>query len=79
MSKPAPRFPALLMPVSGALAVTAFAPLGWYPLACLALVPLFYCWQQDTPGQALRHGLLFGLGYFGAGISWVFVSVHDYG
>jgi len=64
------------MPASGALAVAAFAPLGWFPLAFLALVPLFYCWQQDTPGQALRHGLLFGLGFFGAGISWVFVSVH---
>ncbi len=67
------------MPVAGALAVTAFAPLGWFPLAFLALVPLFYRWQQDTPGQALRHGLLFGLGFFGAGISWVFVSVHHYG
>ena len=73
------RFAWLLMPASGALAVAAFAPLGWFPLACLALLPLFYCWQQDTPGQALRHGLLFGLGFFGAGISWVFVSVHDYG
>ena len=67
------------MPVAGALAVTAFAPLGWFPVACLALLPLFYCWQQDTPVQALRHGLLFGLGFFGAGISWVFVSVHEYG
>jgi apolipoprotein N-acyltransferase len=67
------------MPASGALAVAAFAPLGWFPLACLALLPLFYIWQQDTPGQALRHGLLFGLGFFGAGISWVFVSVHEYG
>ena len=56
------------MPVAGALAVTAFAPLGWFPVACLALMPLFYCWQQDTPVQALRHGLLFGLGFFGAGI-----------
>jgi apolipoprotein N-acyltransferase len=79
VSKPALRFAGLLMPLAGALAVTAFAPLEWYPLACLALVPLFYRWLQDTPGQALRHGLLFGLGFFGAGISWVFVSVHEYG
>jgi len=73
------RFAWLLMPASGALAVAAFAPLGWFPLAFLAMLPLFYCWQQDTPAQALRHGLLFGLGFFGAGISWVFVSVHEYG
>ncbi|MGD8629646.1 MAG: apolipoprotein N-acyltransferase, partial [Gammaproteobacteria bacterium] len=79
MSRPAARFAWLLLPTSGALAVAAFAPLGWFPVACLSLLPLFYYWQQDTPGQALRHGLLFGLGFFGAGISWVFVSVHVYG
>jgi apolipoprotein N-acyltransferase len=79
VTEPVLRFAWLLMPVSGALAVTAFAPLGWFPMACLALMPLFYCWQQDTPAQALRHGLFFGLGFFGAGISWVFVSVHEYG
>jgi apolipoprotein N-acyltransferase len=79
VNRPALRFAWLLMPASGALAVTAFAPLGWFPMTCLALLPLFYFWQQDTPGQALRHGLLFGLGFFGAGISWVFVSVHVYG
>lgn len=79
MSKPVQRFAVLLLPASGALAVTAFAPLGWYPMACLALVPLFVLWQQDSPALALRHGLQFGLGFFGAGISWVFVSVHDYG
>jgi len=68
-----------LLLLAGAAAVTAFAPFGWFPLAFLSLAVLFYQWQSDTPGLAFRHGALFGLGYFGAGISWVFVSVHDYG
>ncbi len=68
-----------LLLLAGAAAVTAFAPFGWFPLAFLALALLFYQWQSDSPALAFRHGALFGLGYFGAGISWVFVSVHDYG
>lgn len=67
------------MLLAGALGVAAFAPLGWYPLAFLSLGVLFNQWLSDTPRQALRHGALFGLGYFGAGVSWVFVSVHTYG
>jgi apolipoprotein N-acyltransferase len=67
------------MLLAGALAVTAFAPLGWYPLAVLSLAILFNQWLMDSPGRAFRHGALFGLGFFGAGISWVYVSVHVYG
>jgi len=73
------RLRGLLLLLAGAAAVTAFAPLGWFPLAFLALALLFYQWQSDTPSLAFRHGALFGLGYFGAGVSWVFVSVHVYG
>jgi apolipoprotein N-acyltransferase len=68
-----------LLTLAGAAAVTAFAPFGWFPLAFMALALLFYQWQSDTPALAFRHGALFGLGYFGAGVSWVFVSVHVYG
>ena len=69
----------MLLLLAGAAAVTAFAPFGWFPLAFLALALLFFQWQSDTPLLAFRHGALFGLGYFGAGVSWVFVSVHVYG
>jgi apolipoprotein N-acyltransferase len=77
------RFPAryggILVLVAGALGVTAFAPLGWYPLAYVSLAILFHRWLADTPRQALHHGALYGAGYFGAGVSWVYVSVHTYG
>lgn len=61
------------------MAVFAFAPFGWYPLAVLALAVLFNQWLSDTPRQAFWHGGLFGLGFFGVGVSWVYVSVHNFG
>jgi apolipoprotein N-acyltransferase len=69
----------LLPVVAGMTAVFAFAPFGWYPLAVLALAVLFNQWLSDTPRQAFWHGGLFGLGFFGVGVSWVYVSVHSYG
>ncbi|MGB5540515.1 MAG: apolipoprotein N-acyltransferase [Gammaproteobacteria bacterium] len=70
---------ALLPLVSGAAAVLAFAPLGWYPVAVPALAVLFHGWRQAAPRQAFVQGALFGIGYFGAGVSWVYVSIHTYG
>ena len=73
------RYGGFIVLLAGALGVTAFAPLGWYPVAYVSLAVLFSQWLEDTPRQALRHGALYGLGYFGAGVSWVYVSVHTYG
>ena len=69
-----------LEPVAaGALLVTAFAPLGWFPLAYILPALLFYRWSEASPASAARQGFLFGLGLFGAGASWVYVSVHEFG
>jgi apolipoprotein N-acyltransferase len=73
------RFGWLTVLLAGAMAVAAFAPFGWYPLVLLSLAVLFYQWLADTPSRAFGHGYLFGLGFFGAGISWVYVSIHHYG
>ncbi|MBW6475535.1 MAG: apolipoprotein N-acyltransferase [Chromatiales bacterium] len=69
----------LLLLCSGALLPLAFAPLALWPLAILALLPLFALWQQASPRQAFAYGLAFGLGQFGVGVSWVYVAIHVYG
>jgi apolipoprotein N-acyltransferase len=79
VTAPSARYGGIIVLLAGALGVTAFAPLGWYPFACLSLAVLFSQWLRDTPRQALRHGALYGLGYFAAGVSWVYVSVHTHG
>ncbi|MEW6562630.1 MAG: apolipoprotein N-acyltransferase [Pseudomonadota bacterium] len=64
----------------GVGAVLGFAPFGWFPFPVLALALLFYRWQHaPAPRIAARIGFAFGLGYFSAGIGWVYVAMHDYG
>ena len=79
MSGLADRYSALLMLFAGAVSVVSFAPFGWFPVITLSLALLFNQWLRDTPRLAFRHGLLFGVGFFGAGISWVFISIKVYG
>lgn len=65
--------------LSGAAMVLAFAPLNYYPLAILSPAVLLLFWQQSTARRAACLGLLFGLGFFGCGVSWVYISIHTFG
>ena len=64
----------------GAAAVGGFAPFYLYPLPILALAGLLFLWERSRDGRsAAAIGLSFGLGLFLFGVSWVYVSLHDYG
>ena len=65
--------------VAGAASVAAFAPLGLYPLALVTFVWLAHAWTARSPRQCFWIGFAFGLGYFAAGVSWVYVSLHQFG
>jgi apolipoprotein N-acyltransferase len=69
----------LLALLAGALLPLAFAPFHFFPLAIAAPAVLFLLWQGLTPRRAFRRGYLFGVGMFGVGVSWVFVSMYDFG
>lgn len=69
----------LLVFVAGALLTLAFAPFDFWPLAILMPVVLLWSWDHATPYRAALHGGLFGLGLFGFGIYWIYISLHDYG
>ena len=69
----------LLAAIAGVLFTLAFAPFDYAYLALVALSLLFASWQHSTPGRALLRGYLFGLGAFGLGVSWVYISMHDFG
>jgi len=75
--RPAPQ--ALAALGAGLALPLAFAPFGLFPFAPLALAVLFALWQSATPRRALFLGYLFGLGYFGFGVSWVAVSMYRFG
>ncbi|HYP67971.1 MAG TPA: apolipoprotein N-acyltransferase [Thiobacillaceae bacterium] len=65
--------------LAGALSALAFAPVGVYPLAPLGLAALFLLLRQTGTARPFVTGWLFGLGFFGVGVSWVYVSLHTYG
>jgi apolipoprotein N-acyltransferase len=64
----------------GAATVLGFAPFGLFPLPILALALLFQLWRRAaSPRAAAFLGFAWGLGFFLAGVSWVYVSLHDVG
>lgn len=70
----------LISVLLGAAGVTAFAPLGWFPVAWLSMAGLFLLvFDAPSPRDAARRAYAFGLGYFLTGVSWVYVSLHDVG
>ena len=75
-----PFFRALLLLTAGAVTTFSYAPytLWWLPLLTLAVLAATVL-HAVSPRQALLNGFYFGLGWFGAGISWVHVSIDQFG
>jgi apolipoprotein N-acyltransferase len=65
--------------VSGILLTLAFAPFNVTPLAILAPALLLALWLKVKNSRAFFRGWLFGLGYFGSGVYWIYISIHTYG
>jgi apolipoprotein N-acyltransferase len=81
---PARRFsverPSLAAVFLGAATVAGFAPLYLYPLPIVTLALLAWLWTQAaSPKRAAWLGWWFGLGFFLTGVSWVYVSLHNFG
>lgn len=57
----------------------AFAPFSFFPMAIIALALLFMLWQNISPHLAFWRGLFFGIGMFGVGTSWIYISIHQFG
>ena len=67
------------LPLLGASAIAAFAPLGWWPLWPLALALALRLSVELPPLRAALAGWLFGLGHFITGLYWTVISTHVYG
>lgn len=70
--------------LAGCLLPLAFAPVNVIPLAFILPAFLFFLFYRasicnQSPFQVAKTGYLFGLGMFGAGISWVYIAIHDFG
>ncbi|MDN3653220.1 apolipoprotein N-acyltransferase [Thalassotalea ponticola] len=64
---------------SGAIATLAFAPFGYWPLAFVSVILWLSQIDQLDAWQATKRSFAWGLGYFSFGISWVHVSIEQFG
>lgn len=69
----------LIALLSGCALPLSFAPFDIWPLGLLSVFLLVACLQQvDVRNGSLRN-YLFGIGMYGAGVSWIYVSIHEHG
>jgi apolipoprotein N-acyltransferase len=68
----------LIALLAGGLTTLAFAPFGFWPLALVGPVVLFHIWLKQG-GGGFRPGLLYGLGLMGSGVTWLHVSIAQFG
>ena len=57
--------------ISGLILTPAFPRADVYPLAWIALVPLFHLSVRKSWGMVALCGFVFGLGFFGSLLSWI--------
>ena len=64
---------------SGALAVLAFSPFGYWPLVILSLLGLYALLDKANPKQAAWRGFGYAMGLFLPGQWWIHVSMTEFG
>ncbi len=65
--------------VAGALLPLSMAPWNWWPIGIVSAAGLAFLLTGCRPRSAFNRSLWFGVGQFGVGASWVYVSISGYG
>ncbi len=69
----------LVAPLAGALVTLSLAPFDLWPAGIASCALLAWLLSTCGPGAAALRGWCYGLGLFGSGVSWVYVSIHVHG
>ena len=68
-----------LVLVAGLFLTFAYSPFNVWPIAFASVAALYFCGYKQSLKASALYGFVFGLGWFGAGISWVHVSISQFG
>lgn len=74
-----PMYQRLMVLGAGLIYPLAFAPTHYWPLALASIALAWLALSGASAREALLRGWLYGVALFGSGISWVYISMHDYG
>jgi len=65
--------------LAGTVLVAGYAPFSFLPASIISLLALLWLLNNISSRRAAWRGFLFGIGMFGAGTSWVVISIHEFG
>lgn len=64
--------------LAGIFLTLACAPFHIFPLGLVSAALLLLLWLNISPEKAFQRGFFYGLGLFGSGVYWVYISMHTY-
>ncbi len=68
----------ILALILGGIYALGFAPIYFWPATLLSIAGIYWL-IRNTQQQVLAISLGYGLGFFGVGTSWIYVSIHQFG
>ena len=74
-----PYLPYMLALLGGAMMTYGFAPYEVASASLTSIIFFLWCLANQSKKGAFLVGLCYGIGMFGTGVNWVYVSIHDFG
>jgi len=74
-----PWLRAAVLLIAGAIQTLTLSPFNWWWLGPLSIAAILLCCVPLAPQKLFRAGWLVGLGLFGTGASWVYISISEHG
>ncbi len=65
--------------LAGLLVPFSLSPYNLKFLAFLSVILLLFSINKANNKQAIKRGYLYGIGSFGYGVSWIYISIHEHG